>query len=132
MLLSLARLRFERLAMRVDGGELDDAPLTFACVCNSRYTADMLIAPQADVADGRADLIRVAPMGRLALLRAFPRIFRGRHLELPAVSAVRAETIRFEIEEEREVMIDGEVLRLVPRKISVLPRILDVCVCSAA
>lgn len=128
VVLSLARLRPRPLPMRVDGGALDAEPLTFACVCNSRYTADMLIAPDAEIADGRADLIRVAPMGRLEVLRAFPRIFRGTHTELEAVTVTQAREIDFEPRGETEVMIDGEVLRLEPRGVRVLPRAIEVWV----
>ncbi len=128
VLACLARLRFTALPMALDGGELDERPSTFVCVSNSRYTADMLIAPQADVADGRADVLRVAPLGRFALLRAFPLIFEGRHLEHPAVSVAQATEIRFEVDDEIPVMIDGEVVRLVPESVAVIGRALDVCV----
>lgn len=127
VLVCLARLRFTTLPMILDGGEVDKRPSTFVTVSNSRYTADMLLAPQADIADGRADVVHVAPLGRLALLRAFPLIFQGRHLTHPAVSAAQATKIRFEAPEEIPVMIDGEIVRLVPESVEVMERSLRIC-----
>ena len=127
VLRTLVGLRQKTLPLRIEGGELEAAPLTFLCVCNSRYTAgSMMMAPAADVADGLADLIRVEPMGRLNIIRTFPRIYNGSHLQHPAVSARATPRIDFEIEEAIEVMVDGEVLTIVPRSIEVLPRALQV------
>lgn len=127
VLLCLARLRFTTLPMALDGGEVDERPSTFVSVSNSRYTADMLLAPQADIADGRADVVRVAPLGRLALLRAFPLIFSGRHLTHPAVFTAQAAKIRFEAGDEIPVMIDGEIVHLAPESVEVIERGLEIC-----
>ncbi len=127
ILRTLAGLRHKRLPLRVEGGELETDPLTFLCVCNSRYTAgSMMMAPAADVADGLADLIRVAPMGRFDVIRTFPRIYNGSHLENPAVTARATRRIDFEAKEEIDVMVDGEVLTIVPHSIEVLPGALQV------
>ena len=124
---SIARLRHKTLPLRVEGGELETRPMTFICVCNSRYTAGaMLMAPAASVTDGLADLIRVEPLGRLAIFRAFPKIYRGTHVDLPSVSARATRRIDFEVSEELDVMVDGEILELVPRSIEVLPGALEV------
>ena len=106
---TILRLRHKKLALRVEGGELEADPLTFICVCNSRYTAgNMMMAPKASVADGLADLIRVEPLGRLAIMRAFPRIYNGTHLKMPAVSSRATRRIDFEVDEPIDVMVDGE------------------------
>ena len=124
--LTVVNLRFQRFPIRVDGGELIDQPLTQLVVCNSRYTSDMLIAPQADHRDGKADAVWVEPMGRFELLRAFPTIFKGTHLELEKVSAASGPEVTFELDEPIDMMIDGEVLRLRPRRVEVLREILEI------
>ncbi len=125
---TVARLRHKKLALKIEGGELETDPFTFICVCNSRYTAgSMMMAPKASIADGPADLIRVEPLGRLAIVRAFPRIYSGTHLRMPSVSARATRRIDFETDEAVDVMVDGEVLRIVPRSIEVLPGALKVC-----
>ncbi len=121
-------LRHKKLPLRIEGGDLKAEPLTFLCVCNSRYTAgSMLMAPMASIADGLAHLIRVEPMGRLAITRAFPRIYKGSHLELREVSAHAARRIDFEAEQAVDMMVDGEMLRILPRSVEALPGALRIC-----
>ncbi len=125
---SIVCLRHKRLPLRIEGGGLEAEPLTFLCVCNTRYTAgSMMMAPAASVADGFAHLIRVEPMGRLAITCAFPKIYSGRHLELPEVTARATRRIDFEAKEAVELMVDGEMMTIVPRSIEVLPGALQVC-----
>ena len=125
---TVVRLRHKTLPLRIEGGALESDPMTLLCVCNTRYTAGaMMMAPGASVTDGLADLIRVEPLGRLAIVRAFPRIYRGTHVEMPTVSARATPRIEFEVTEPVEVMVDGEILEIVPRSIEVLPGALDIC-----
>jgi YegS/Rv2252/BmrU family lipid kinase len=127
VLMTVANLRFSKFPMRGGNGALVDHPVTQLCICNSRYTADMLIAPQADHRDGLVDVVRVDPMGRFELLRAFPTIFKGTHLELEKVYVESAAEITFEFEEAIDMMIDGEVLRLRPRRVEALQEVLEIC-----
>ena len=113
--------------MRVDGGAPDDEPVTFVSVSNSRFTGGkMMMAPEADTADGQADLVRVGRMGRIALLRTFPKIFEGTHVDHPRITQTRVRTVDFELDHEIDVMIDGEVLHMQPTRLEVLPGALDV------
>lgn len=127
VLRTVARLRFMSLPMRCDGGELDAADLTFVCVCNTRYTAGaMMMAPGASACDGLAHLVRVEPMSRLEVVKTFPKIYRGTHVENPAVSVRTARRIDFETAEPIQVMIDGEVVEIVPERIEVLSGALEI------
>ncbi len=118
----------QALPLRVDGGELLGGPVGMICVSNSEYAAQMRMAPDADIADGLLDLIRVEPIGRLEMIRTFPKLIKGTHVEHPRISAVQGREITFETDEEVDVMADGEVLRGVrPRKIDVLQGVLEVC-----
>ncbi len=108
-------------------GQLDCEPLTFLSINNSRFTGGkMMMAPAADTSDGLLDIIRVGRMGRLSLLRTFPKIFQGTHIHHPAVSCCQAPALDFHLEGEVDVMIDGEMLRLNPTRLEVLPAVLDV------
>ena len=126
VLLTLARLQFRRYPLRWEGGSLQD-PVTQLVVCNSRYTSDMLIAPHADHLDGKADAVWVKPMGRFELLRAFPTIFKGTHLELDKVEYTSHPEFTFEMDEPVDMMIDGEVLRLRPERVETLAAPLEIC-----
>ena len=116
-----------RLPLRLDNGELLDGPVAMVCVSNSEYAAQMRMAPDADIADGLLDLIRVESMGRLEMIRTFPKLLKGTHVEHPGISALQGREIRFEVDQEVDVMADGEVLRLRPERIDVLQGVLEVC-----
>jgi YegS/Rv2252/BmrU family lipid kinase len=124
---TVARLHPFVFPMSVDGDVEEDNPCTFISINNSRYTGGtMMMAPNADTGDGKADLIRVDEMGRLGLLQTFPKIFKGQHVNHPAVSERQVTTIDFDLDHEVDVMVDGEVLSLVPQRLEVLPGALDV------
>jgi YegS/Rv2252/BmrU family lipid kinase len=115
--------------MRLDQSSLWEQDALFLSFCNSRYTGGtMMMAPFADTADGQLDVIVARPMGRLALLAAFPRIFAGTHVHLPEIVASRATEVEFDLPEAIDLMIDGEVERHRPRRLRVLKGAIDVCV----
>jgi diacylglycerol kinase (ATP) len=109
--------------------EWDRRPCLFLTFSNSKFTGGkMMIAPKADATDGLIEYVRWSPVGRMRLLALFPRLFTGTHIDHPLAS--RAATRRAEIDLEAPVnaMVDGEVLRLWPRSIEILPGALDVAV----
>lgn len=96
---------------------------------NSQFTGGtMRMAPPADVSDGRVDVVRVAPMGRVELLRTFPKIYDGTHLSHAKVTHRTAKRIDFPSPRKEPVMVDGEVVELALRSLEVLPSALDVIV----
>jgi diacylglycerol kinase (ATP) len=99
----------------------------FAAAQNVAYTGgNMLMAPDADPTDGRAELVTLARVGRIELLRAFPRIFRGDHVSHPAVAVRRFDRLDLVDAPRQQVMLDGEVLELQPRTVEVLAGALEV------
>jgi diacylglycerol kinase (ATP) len=56
----------------------------------------MLICPNADHADGQLDITIVRSGSRTRLVRLFPTVFNGKHVELDEVTTDRAKTVRVE------------------------------------
>ncbi|MBK7825746.1 YegS/Rv2252/BmrU family lipid kinase [Nannocystis sp.] len=105
----------------------DREPLTFLSVNNSRFTGGkMMMAPDANTRDGLLDIIRVGRMGRIALLRTFPKIFKGTHVHHPAVSCFQAPAVDFRLGDAVDVMIDGEMMKFNPTRLEVVPGAIDV------
>jgi diacylglycerol kinase (ATP) len=126
VVIKVAGLRSRAFPMSVDGAA-DHDPLVFASFNNSRFTGGkMMMAPDALTDDGRIALVRVAPLGRLDLLRTFPKIFKGTHVQHPAVRTAKVERVDFDVDDEIDVMVDGEALRVVPRSLRVLAGALEV------
>jgi diacylglycerol kinase (ATP) len=103
----------------------------FAVAANlPRFGGGMRIAPDAEIEDGRLDLVVVRAVPRRTLLAVFPKVYSGRHLGHPAVTVVR--TVRVEIAVDREMTMygGGEPLLQVepgtPVEVEVVPRALAV------
>ncbi|MEM6296318.1 MAG: diacylglycerol kinase family protein [Myxococcota bacterium] len=113
--------------MREDGGDWVQQPAAFIAICNSKFTGGkMMMAPHADTGDGKVDVIRVGALGRLGLLKAFPKLFEGKHLDLEVVDGSQAARVDFNIEGRTNIMLDGEALHVQPLKLEVLPGALTV------
>jgi len=128
ILASLTGTLRHTFALRLDGKtEFDRSPCLFIAFCNTRYTGGrMLIAPNADPADGFIEYVRWDPAGRLSLLRNLPRLLDGSHLLHPLASRASIRKVDFEMGAAVPVMVDGESLTLECRSIDVLSRALDV------
>jgi diacylglycerol kinase (ATP) len=80
----------------------------------------MLITPDAKVDDGLLDVLIVKPLGRVAFMRIFPRVFKGTHVTDPRVSITRAKRIRLEAENVAAYG-DGERIGKLPIDVEVVP-----------
>src|SRR3990172_1178628 len=100
--------------LRVDGApDMDRRRCLFLSFNNSKFTGgNMMIAPQADSADGRVEYVRWGPIGRLGLLYNLRRLYDGSHLIHPQASRQAVRRVDFTLEGPVDVMVDGEVLRL--------------------
>jgi diacylglycerol kinase (ATP) len=78
----------------------------FAVVANlPRFGGGMRIAPAALPDDGWLDLVIVRELSRLRLLAVFPKVYRGTHVNHPAIQILR--TKRVEITLDREMTLYG-------------------------
>lgn len=121
VLLCIIRLQYERNTLRY-AGTTDDAATVLTSFSNTQYTGgSMRMAPDAQVADGLLDVIRAGPLGRAALVAAFPRIFSGTHTELEEVWTRQVDRVDFVNPSLQPVLIDGDLFQLAPVSIDVLP-----------
>ena len=88
----------------------------------------MMIAPNAVTSDGLIEYVRWGPIGRLGLLRNFPKLFDGSHITHPMASRRAVQRIEYELDDAVDVMVDGEVRTLACQSIQVLHGALDVMV----
>ena len=126
VMLELIVLKAVPCRLTVDGKEsVRDA--LFVEVCNSRKTGgEMIMAPSAEVDDGRFDVVVARAMSRGTLLKLFPLIFTGEHVKDPHIEVLRGSRISVSFEPPQKVTPDGEILGTTPLDIDVLPRALEV------
>src|SRR5882724_8423689 len=124
----VAQLRRRAFILRCDDDkDWDERRCLFLTFNNSKYTGGtMLIAPDADPADGLIEFVRWGPIGRLGLLRTLPRLYDGSHIKHPLASRRAVRHVEFKEAAPVDVMIDGEVVTVECRAIDVLPAVVDV------
>jgi diacylglycerol kinase (ATP) len=122
------QLRRRSFALRCDDDqEWDERRSLFLTFNNSKYTGGtMLIAPNADPADGLIEFVRWGPIGRLGLLRNLPRLYDGSHIQHPLASRRAVRRVEFNVAAPVDIMIDGEVATLECRSLDILPSAVDV------
>ena len=122
----LSQLRPLPFRMVLDGDREIVTDLTLAAFGNTRsYGGGMLICPGADHADGLLDITMVRSGSRLKLLRLFPTIFTGTHVDLDEVTTARARKIWVECP-GINAYADGEYACPLPAEISAVPAALTI------
>jgi diacylglycerol kinase (ATP) len=111
--------------------ELDGAPRTVTnsalVVSNSKFTGGkMKIAPAADTADGRADMVLFNGVNRREIIAIFSAVFSGKHAAHPKVEMPQASRMAVTADPPLRLMADGELLGRTPLRLTVLPRELTV------
>ena len=109
------------LKMTVDGEELN-LDNVFVIISNSKYTGgNYLIAPKAEINDGKLDLIILNRLSRINLLKIFPMIFDGSHVNTKFVDYIHAKNIKLEAKTPKILAPDGEIYGEFPAEISCIP-----------
>jgi len=122
----LALCRPAHFMVELDGLR-HEADAWFVAVANGRsYGAGIRIAPSACMDDGLLDVVVVADMPRLELLRTFPKTFSGRHVDHPGVTIYRAAKVRIEADPTQWVFADGEEVGQLPLVFESIPGAVDV------
>jgi len=100
---------------------------SFVLCCNTIHTGKgMKIAPKAKLDDGLMDVVAVKKTNRLKLLKLFPKIFSGNHVNDPVVKYHQVKAISINPDINSDLIIDGEVLGKTPCTMEVLGKKIDV------
>ncbi|MDY6999466.1 MAG: diacylglycerol kinase [Actinomycetota bacterium] len=125
MLAELSKLRLLPFRLTFDGDE-HVTDLTLAAFGNTRsYGGGMLICPDADPRDGLLDVTMVASASRTRLIRLFPTVFKGTHVDLDEVHTRRAQTITVD-SPGINAYADGEYVCPLPVEVSAVPGALNI------
>jgi diacylglycerol kinase (ATP) len=99
MIAELAAFRPFPYRITLDDGAVRETEATLVAVGNgSSYGGGMRICPGADPTDGLFDVTVVGECSRATLLRVFPAVYRGGHVDHPKVSVHRAATVELAAE----------------------------------
>lgn len=125
MVAEISKLRLLPFRLSFDGEELK-TELTLAAFGNTRsYGGGMLICPGADPHDGLLDATMVSSASRTRLIRLFPTVFKGTHVNLDEVRTRRARTITVD-SPGINAYADGEYVCPLPVEVSAVPGALKI------
>ena len=128
MVAEITKLRPLPFRLVFDGQREIVADLTLAAFGNTRsYGGGMLICPNADHSDGMLDVTMVRAGSRTKLIRLFPTVFKGTHIDLDEVTTERARTVTVE-SPGINAYADGDYVCPLPVEISAVPAALKVLV----
>lgn len=126
MLAELSQLRLLPFRMVLDGTEELDADITLAAFGNTRsYGGGLLICPDADRSDGLIDITMVHETSRTKLVRLFPTVMTGTHVNLNEVSTARARSIHVD-SAGINVYADGDFACPLPAEITAVKGALQI------
>lgn len=118
-------LNFTKLRLEIDGEKLE-LETTFIEISNTRYTANFLMAPNAEIDDGLLDITLVKKISRIRLLQGLGKIFTGEHIHLEEIDTFKAKHIKFESDKPQVLTPDGELLGITPVEIECLKHAIEV------
>jgi YegS/Rv2252/BmrU family lipid kinase len=107
----------------VDGAVLEPEAWMIAVANTQAYGGGMRIAPAARMDDGRLHVCVVVASSRLEIIRNFPSVYSGRHLDHPAVRMYQAQrSVELACPRRCPVIADGEHVGWLPATFTIEAR----------
>lgn len=125
---TLARYTAGRFEVRVDGEDHSLPAMMIAVANATSYGGGMLVCPDARVDDGALDVCVIGKVSKWDFVRTFPKVFKGRHVDHPAVRMLRGEKVEISGDRPFLVYADGELVGSLPATFTVLPQSIRVVV----
>ena len=127
LLATLFRYENKTIRLTLDGGPPADLRASSVVVANGQYFGGgMWVAPQADLRDGRFEIVVVGDVSRREILTNTGRLYRGTISGHPKVTTATAQTLILDSEEEALIDLDGELVGRLPARFQILPKKLPV------
>jgi YegS/Rv2252/BmrU family lipid kinase len=132
LLRTLTTWKPARFTVRVDDERRRFTGYSVSVANNRYYGGGMLIAPAAELDDGKFDVVTIGDVGKLRFVGNLPKVFKGTHVEGEEVEVFRTSHLELNASRPFPVYADGEHLTDLPASLRVLPRALTVLVPAPA
>jgi YegS/Rv2252/BmrU family lipid kinase len=128
LLKTLPAYRNKDISLVIDGRRESRRVLSVIVSNGAYFGGGMKIAPDADISDRQLDVLTIGDVGKLELLKVFPRVYKGTHITHPKVRVEKASEVTVESGMRILVQADGELLGEGPATFRVLPAALNLAV----
>jgi YegS/Rv2252/BmrU family lipid kinase len=123
---ALAAWRPATFTVKVDGERHAVTGYSVAVGNSKAYGGGMFILPQAELDDGKLDVMLSKQTSKLRFLAELPKVFRGNHVESPYVEFLRGEEIEVSSDRPFVIYADGDPIGATPAIMRVERRCLRV------
>lgn len=114
--------------LKVNGESITD-DFAFIIACNTIHVGKgMKMAPKAQLDDGLVDVIIVPKVNRFSLLKLFPKLFTGEHINSPELQYKQVNSFSIIPKENNKLNIDGELLGTTPVNVRVLQKEIEILI----
>ena len=119
---ALAGFHAPEFSVRWAGGERSGRMFQ-VCAGNTEFAGGgvMRISPGAQPDDNLLNISRVGVLGRLEVIRRFPRIINGRYVEDKRVDYFTGKRLEIDANPTAELQADGDIIGTTPATIDLLP-----------
>jgi diacylglycerol kinase (ATP) len=125
VLQELGRLSLHRITGEVDGRVLKTDAILVATGLGRYFGGGMMITPGASPQSDSFQMVLAQRLSRVALLGLVPKIYAGKHLEHPRVTACYADHVKLTADPPAYVEAEGELVGFSPLQVEVVPRALQ-------
>ena len=118
--------RDARFSVTVDGERHEFEGAAVAVANSKAYGGGMYAAPDAELDDGKLDLVLTSSASKLRLARLVRMSFKGAHVGEPEITMLRGERIEVAADRTFTIYADGDPLAELPATITVARQALNV------
>ena len=122
LLVELPRFKPIHYKLVVDGSHRELDAMMVVVANGPTYGGGMKVLPEASAVDGELDVLVLHPVSKFTLLKVFPKVFLGRHVNHSKVEIFTCKSIA--ISSSAPIYADGEHFGSGPVFIEVVPSIL--------
>lgn len=125
----MATWKLVRLTWSADGGPERSVTGYAVAACNTGvFGGGMALAPDADLEDGRLDVVISGETSKGRYLWNLPKVFKGTHVDAKGVEIFRAREVSVSAERPFRIYADGDPIGATPATIRAVPGALTVLV----
>jgi len=125
---ALAAWKPAAFTLTIDGNRHEYRGYSIAVGNSKAYGGGMLVLPQAELDDGRLDVLVSKDAPRLTFLRGVLQTFKAAHVDSPHAEFLRGEVIEVASDRPFVIYADGDPIGATPATMRVDPRCLRVIV----
>jgi len=118
-LLQLPQLRTYEVEVEVDGQPVTSETTLLAIGNTAYFGGGMKVCPDADPADGAAQVVSIGDVSRRTFVRVFPKVFSGSHVDRPEVTVASGSVVTID-GADADLWADGERLGPLPARLEVV------------